>query len=102
MGSKHHEEPAQNVVLSLFYNGERVAQKTISSIAGNESQHVTLDGPARGSGIVQIRAELEPDALPFDNARFAVINVPVSPGVLGFSHRMLPMRILLNLRSNNR
>ncbi len=72
------EEPAQNVVLSLFYNGERVAQKTISSIAGNESQHVTLDGPARGSGMVQIRAELEPDALPFDNARFAVINVPVS------------------------
>ncbi len=71
-------EPAQNVVLSLFYNTDRVAQKTISSIAGNESQHITLDGPARGSGMVEIRAELEPDALPFDNARFAVINVPVS------------------------
>jgi hypothetical protein len=72
------EEPAQNVVLSLFYNGDRVAQKTIASIAGNESQHVTIDGPARGSGMVEIRAELEPDALPFDNARFAVINVPLS------------------------
>ncbi len=72
------EDPAQNVVLSLFYNGDRVAQKTIASIVGNESQRVTLDGPARGSGMVEIRAELEPDALPFDNTRFAVINVPLS------------------------
>jgi len=70
--------PAQNVVLSLFYNNDRVAQKTIPSIAGSESQHITLDGPARGSGMVEIRTELEPDALPFDNRRFAVINVPIS------------------------
>jgi hypothetical protein len=72
------EEPAQNVVLSLFYNGDRVAQKTIPSVAGNESQHVQMDGPARGSGTVEIHAELEPDALPFDNKRFAVITVPLS------------------------
>ncbi len=69
---------AQNVELSLFYNGDRVAQKTIASIAGNESQHVTMDGPARGAGMVQVRAELEPDALPFDNTRFAVLDVPLS------------------------
>jgi hypothetical protein len=72
------EEPAQNVVLSLYYNTDRVAQKTIASIAGNESQHIIMDGPARGSGMVEIRAELEPDALPFDNARFVVIDVPLS------------------------
>ena len=71
-------EPAQNIVISLFYNGERVAQQTIASIAGGESQHLTLEGPARGSGIIKVRAELEPDALPFDNTRFAVITVPLS------------------------
>jgi len=71
-------EAAQNVALSLFYNGDRVAQQTIASIAAGESQHLTLDGPARGSGIVSVRAELEPDALPFDNRRFAVITVPLS------------------------
>ncbi|HEX5316879.1 MAG TPA: BatA domain-containing protein, partial [Candidatus Kapabacteria bacterium] len=68
-------EPAQNIVISLFYNDERVAQQTIGSIAGGESQHLTLEGPARGSGIIKVRAELEPDALPFDNTRFAVITV---------------------------
>ncbi len=71
-------EPAQNIAISLFYNGERVAQQTIASIAGGESQHLTLEGPSRGSGIIKVRAELEPDALPFDNTRFAVITIPLS------------------------
>ena len=71
-------DAAQNVSLSLFYNGDRVAQQTIASISGNESQHVMLEGPARGSGVIQVRAELEPDALPFDNARYSVLNVPAS------------------------
>lgn len=71
-------ESAANVVLSLFYNDERVAQKTILSISGNATERVEIQGPLRGSGRVAVRAELEPDALPFDNARFAVIDVPSS------------------------
>ncbi len=71
-------ESASNVVLSLFYNDERVAQKTILSISGNATERVEIQGPLRGSGRVAVRAELEPDALPFDNARFAVIDVPAS------------------------
>jgi hypothetical protein len=71
-------ERAQNVVLSLFYNDERVAQKTISTIGATSTESVKIDGPTRGSGIVSVRAELEPDALPFDNTRFTVITVPAS------------------------
>ncbi|HEY3874444.1 MAG TPA: BatA domain-containing protein, partial [Candidatus Kapabacteria bacterium] len=78
-------DAAQNVSLSLFYNGDRVAQQTVTSIGGNESQHVMLEGPARGSGMVQVRAELEPDALPFDNARYAVFDVPASRKVAIFT-----------------
>ncbi len=71
-------DPAQNVVLSLFYNGERVAQQTIANIGGGETQRVSIEGPARGSGIIRVRAELEPDALPFDNSRFAIMTVPLT------------------------
>ncbi|MDP4200689.1 MAG: BatA domain-containing protein [Bacteroidota bacterium] len=71
-------EAASNAVLSLFYNGDRVAQKTIPAISANATERVEIQGPLRGSGRVAVRAELEPDALPFDNARFAVIDVPSS------------------------
>ncbi len=71
-------EAVQNVVLSLFYNGERVAQQTIASIAGGETERVPIDGPARGSGIIKVTGELEPDALPFDNARYAIVTVPLT------------------------
>ena len=71
-------ESAQNVVLSLFYNDERVAQKTVAAIAGGESQRVAIDGPIRGAGLVSVKAELEQDGLPFDNTRFTVITVPAS------------------------
>src|SRR5581483_7035612 len=79
-------DAAQNVVLSLFYNGDRVAQKTIASIAGNEEQGVTIEGPARGSGLIEVRAELERDALPFDNTRYTVVDVPLSRHIGIFVH----------------
>ncbi|HWF43203.1 MAG TPA: BatA domain-containing protein [Candidatus Kapabacteria bacterium] len=72
------QEAAQNIAISLYYNGDRVAQKTIPSVAGGNTESVEIDGPIRGSGIISVRAELEQDALPFDNTRFTVINVPVS------------------------
>ncbi|SRR5579883_381832 len=71
-------ESAQNAIISLFYNDERVAQKTIPAIAGMESQHIVIDGPARGSGVIGIHAQLEQDALPFDNDRYTVITIPLS------------------------
>jgi hypothetical protein len=70
--------PAQNAVLSLFYNDERVAEQSISAIQPNSTERVSLTGPTHGSGIIAVRAELEPDALPFDNHRFAVLDVPAS------------------------
>jgi hypothetical protein len=72
------QETAQNIALSLYYNGDRVAQKTIPSVAAGNTESVEIDGPIRGSGIISVKAELEQDALPFDNTRFTIINVPVS------------------------
>jgi len=71
-------ESAENMVLSLFYNEDRVAQKTITSIGANASERVSIEGPIRGSGLIAVHASLEQDALPFDNNRYTVINVPAS------------------------
>ena len=72
------QESAQNIAISLFYNGERVAQKTVPAISGTNTERVEIDGPIRGSGIMSVKAELESDALPFDNTHFTVIDVPAS------------------------
>jgi hypothetical protein len=69
---------ATNPVLSLFYNDERVAQQTIPHIAAHATERVAIAGASRGAGIVSVRAELEQDQLPFDNRRFAVINIPAT------------------------
>lgn len=68
----------QNVVLSLFYNGERVGQTTIASVGSGSTERVTIQGPLRGSGLIEVKAELEPDALPFDNSRYTVLSIPAS------------------------
>jgi hypothetical protein len=72
------QSAVQNAVLSLFYNGDRVGQATIANVAVGSTERATLQGPLRGSGIVEVKAELEPDALPFDNDRFTVLDIPSS------------------------
>jgi hypothetical protein len=78
-------DAASNIVLSLFYNEERVAQKTITNVAGHTTERVEMQGPLRGAGRIAVRAELESDALPFDNARYAVIDVPASRRIAVFT-----------------
>jgi hypothetical protein len=68
----------QNVALSLFYNSERVGQTTIASVGVGSTERVTIQGPLRGSGLIEVKAELEPDALPFDNSRYTVLDIPSS------------------------
>lgn len=70
------EQPVDNGVISLFYNDERVAQRTLSTVAAGQTERVSIQGPARGSGVIAVRAELNNDALPFDNKRFTVVSVP--------------------------
>ncbi len=69
---------ATNPVVSLFYNDERVAQQTIPHVAAHATERMSISGAPRGAGIVSVRAELEPDQLPFDNRRFAIIDIPAT------------------------
>jgi hypothetical protein len=70
------EQPVDNGVISLFYNEERVAQRTLTAVAAGQTERVSIQGPARGSGVIAVRAELQADALPFDNKRFTIVNIP--------------------------
>ncbi len=70
------EQSVENGVISLFYNEERVAQRTLTAVAAGQTERVSIQGPSRGSGVIAVRAELNTDALPFDNKRFTVVSIP--------------------------
>ena len=69
-------QDVENGVISLFYNEERVAQRTLTSVPAGQTERVSIQGPARGSGVIAVRAELNTDALPFDNKRYTVVSIP--------------------------
>jgi hypothetical protein len=70
------EQPVENAGLSLFYNDERVAQRTLPAKEPRSTERITLSASPKGTGSLGIRAELEEDALPFDNKRYFAIEIP--------------------------
>lgn len=69
-------QTVENIGVSLFYNDERVAQRTLAAIEPNSTERITLSASPKGSGSLGIRSELEEDALPFDNKRYLAIEIP--------------------------
>lgn len=64
-----------NFVVSLFINGERSAQKSITLNAG-ETKEVEFESVIKNSGFNEIFIEIEDDELMRDNRRYAAIVVP--------------------------
>ncbi len=69
---------SENAVVSLFYNDERVAQRSVTGLGQNKSEKVSISAQPRGTGLLSVRAELEDDALPFDNKRYVSLTLPTS------------------------
>ncbi len=69
---------AENAVVSLFYNDERVAQRSLSGLAQNKSDKVLISALPHKTGLLSVRAELEDDALPFDNKRYLSLTLPAT------------------------
>ena len=67
---------AENGVISLFYNDERVAQRSVTGLGQNKTEKVSISAQPRGAGILSVRTELEEDALPFDNKRYLSVTLP--------------------------
>lgn len=73
--SNYSDQPADNTVVSLFINGERSAQQSISLSPG-ESKVITMDAAAKSTGYTDAVAELEDDDIIYDNNRFANFYIP--------------------------
>ena len=69
---------SENSVVSLFYNDERVAQRSITGLAQNTTEKISISAQPRGAGLLSVRAELEDDALPFDNKRYVALSLPAT------------------------
>jgi hypothetical protein len=64
--------PVTNVIVRAEANNINADTKSIPSIAAGSSETVSLFIPFQNPGAVQIKAELDDDALPLDNARRTV------------------------------
>jgi hypothetical protein len=73
--SNYSTENVANQVVSLSFNGKRVAQKNISVNTGN-SQKIKFNATIKKSGIIEIVSELEEDAVLYDNKFYNFIIVP--------------------------
>ncbi len=73
--TNYSDQPADNRVLSLFINGERSAQQSISLSPG-ESKSVTMEAVVKTTGYIDAFAELEDDDIVQDNRRYTDFYVP--------------------------
>lgn len=79
--TNYSSQSVSNLVVSLFINGERSAQQSVSLNAG-ESKIVSLEAPVNASGYVDAFTEIEDDEILQDNKRFVDFYIPKEIPVL--------------------
>ncbi len=72
---------AVGVVVSMFFNNERVAQKSLD-IPANQTKTLALAAEPQKTGINSCRIEIESDALEIDNHRYFAFILPDKANVL--------------------
>jgi hypothetical protein len=73
--TNHSNQSFQNRVVSLFINNKRVAQKSFN-IEPKESQKISIETTIQNVGYNDIKAEIEPDDIEYDNSYFLAFNIP--------------------------
>jgi len=69
------ERDATNVMVTMAFNGVRLAQRVVD-IPANATRAVVLSAPPQRSGLVRVSIELEDDAIKRDNTRYAGVLIP--------------------------
>jgi hypothetical protein len=82
--TNHSDRPVDNTVVSLFIDGERSGQQSIS-LSGGESQIVSMDALVKASGFIDVFAEIEDDDILHDNRRYTNLFIPDELPVIIFS-----------------
>jgi len=88
---------AVGVIVSMFFNNERVAQKSLD-IPANQIKTVSLASESQRTGVNSGRIEIESDALETDNKRHFAFIIPDKPNVLavGSDEKNLFIKLVLN------
>jgi hypothetical protein len=76
--------PADNLVVSLYINGERSAQQSISLNSG-DSKSLSLEAVVKQSGFVDAYTEVEDDDILQDNRRYSDLFIPKEIPVIIFT-----------------
>lgn len=79
--TNYSKTSADNLVVSLFTNGERTAQQSIDLKSG-ETKNVLMESSVGSTGIVDVFAELEDDDVLQDNKRYTALTIPEKIAVL--------------------
>lgn len=71
----HSAQPMDNLTASLFINGERASQKSISLESG-ASEKIVFEGLIKRNGYQDIFIEIDDDMILEDNRRYESVNLP--------------------------
>ena len=76
---------ADNIVVSLFINGERRGQQSVS-LGSKETKILTMETNVKATGYIDVLAEIEDDDINYDNKRYTNLFIPSEIPVLIFSN----------------
>ncbi len=82
--TNYSKQPVNNLVVSLYVNGGRSAQQSVSLNPG-ESKIVSMDASINATGFVNVFAEIEDDDILQDNRRYINLYIPKEVPVMIFS-----------------
>ncbi len=82
--TNYSNRPVNNTVVSLFLNGERSSQQSVTIGAG-DSRVISMQAVPKQSGYINVIAELEDDDILQDNKRFANFYIPDNIPVIIFT-----------------
>jgi len=91
--TNYSQQPVNNFVASLFLNGERSAQQSVSIEAG-QSKRITFETVLNTSGYINVMAELEDDDILHDNRQYIDIVIPEKISVIIFTNTETDSRFL--------
>lgn len=74
------DKDISGILASMYFNQERVAQRTIDIPAG-ELKSILISAPASKAGLNKAYIELEEDALDVDNKRYFGFAIPPAPNI---------------------
>ncbi len=91
--TNYSSTPVNNLVVSLFIEGERSAQQSLNLNSG-ETKTASLEAPAKGTGLIKAYVELEEDDILQDNKRYTSIYIPEKIEVLILSDEIEKSRFI--------